>query len=293
MELTPVQFRRFSTSMDILERPPDEITYQHTVFCQTCLPYKNAGQVRVWERKQGAVFLRVEAGAIRKPNENHYIEVGLPYGSRPRLIMAHLNRVAILSGSARIEVEPSLTAFIRRISGRDPNARDIARFKEQLTRFSACNVRMSVDLPDARAYQIQTHIIDTMELWLTKNENQRVLWPAYVELSPRYFESLKNHAVPLDERAIAALANSPMALDAYAWLAQRLYRTTRPQLVTWVNLHNHFGQEFDEIRFFRRNFKNVLKLVSGHYPEAHFELDQRGMTLLASRPPVASRLGIM
>jgi hypothetical protein len=35
---------------------------------------------------------------------------------------------------------------------------------------------------------------------------------------PQYFESLTKHAVPLDERAIAALANSPMALDVYAWL---------------------------------------------------------------------------
>jgi hypothetical protein len=64
---------------------------------------------------------------------------------------------------------------------------------------------MSVDLPETRAYQINMQIIDAMELWLSKNENQRVLWPAYVELSPRYFESLAKHAVPLDERAIAAL----------------------------------------------------------------------------------------
>jgi Plasmid encoded RepA protein len=43
-------------------------------------------------------------------------------------------------------------------------------------------------------------------------------------LSAEYFESLQEHGVPLDERALAALAHSPLALDVYAWLAQRLCR---------------------------------------------------------------------
>lgn len=285
--LTPVEFRRVTNSVDILENPAEQIAYQHTVFCQTCLPYKSVDS-RIWERKQGAVFLRLEAGAVRKPNDTKYTDVGLPFGSRPRLIMAHLNRVAILSGSARIEVESSLTAFIKRISGRDPNARDIIRFKEQLTRFAACSVRMSVDLPGSRAYQIQSHIIDAMELWLVKDERQRVLWPAYVELSPRYFESLTKHAVPLDERAIAALANSPMALDVYAWLAQRLCRVTKPQCITWVALKDQFGFGFGRMDNFRVGFRGVLHDVYGQYRGARFETNDRGMVLINSPPPVAS-----
>lgn len=287
-DLTPIQFRRLEASLDIQENPIEAIAYQHTVFCQTSLPYKSV-DARVWERKQGAVFLRVEAGAVRKPNDTKYIDVGLPYGSRPRLILTHLNRVAILSGSARIEVEPSLTAFIRRISGRAPNARDIARFKEQLTRFAACSVRMSVDLPDSRAYQIQSHIIDAMELWLSKDERQRVLWPAYVELSPRYFESLTKHAVPLDERAIAALANSPMALDVYAWLAQRLCRVTKLQFISWVALRDQFGFGYNRMNNFKACFRGVLKDVCGQYQGAKVDLNDRGMSLYISPPPVRVR----
>jgi hypothetical protein len=133
-QLTPVEFRRLEARLDIIENPALEIAYQHTVFCQTCLPYKDPEQ-RTWERRQGAVFLRVEAGAVRKPGDNRYIDVGLPYGSRPRLILAHLNREAILHGSPRIDVEGSLTGFIRRVTPNNaPNTRDIARFKEQLTR---------------------------------------------------------------------------------------------------------------------------------------------------------------
>ena len=71
-----------------------------------------------------------------------------------------------------------------------------------------------------------------------------MLWPSVVRLSQEYFESLASHAVPLDERAIAALANSPVALDVYAWLAQRLHRIPKNKLqqVSWPALYEQFGQ---------------------------------------------------
>jgi hypothetical protein len=288
-KLTPVEFRRFEASLEIVENPAEEIAYQHTVFCQTCLPYKHVEQ-RTWERRQGAVFLRVEAGAVRKPGGREYLEVGLPYGSRPRLILAHLNRQAILYGSPRIDVEGSLTGFIRRVTPSNaPNARDIARFKDQLTRFAAANIRMSADLTDNRSYQVNTHIIRAMELWLQKDDRQRCLWPAFVELSREYFESLAKHAVPLDERAIAALSNSPMALDVYAWLAQRLCRVRSPkgQFIAWPLLQDQFGQGYGRLRDFRRAFSEVLTLVCEQYRRARVDVSERGLTLHESHPPVA------
>ena len=288
-KLTPVEFRRFEASLDIIENPAEEIAYQHTVFCQTCLPYKAVSQ-RTWERRQGSVFLRVEAGAVRKPKDNEYIDVGLPFGSRPRLILAHLNRQAILYGSPKIEVEGSLTGFIRRVTPNNaPNTRDISRFKDQLTRFAAANIRMSVDLTSNRSYQVNTHIIRAMELWLQKDDRQRILWPAFVELSQEYFESLTKHAVPLDERAIAALSNSPMALDVYAWLAQRLcrVRSSKGQFIAWPLVHDQFGQGYARLRDFRRAFLEVLALVHDQYRRARVTVDERGLTLHESHPPVA------
>jgi Plasmid encoded RepA protein len=219
----------------------------------------------------------------------------LPYGSRPRLILAHLNREALLNKSPRIEVESSLTAFIKRVvPDHSPRGVEIRRFKDQLARFAAAQVRMAVDLPNERAYQVNTHIIDAFELWLGKDERQRVLWPAVVELSPRYYDTLTKHAVPLDERAIGALANSPMALDVYAWLAQRLHRVhpSRPQFISWVALHLQFGQGFRRLRKFRETFLGVLDSVHAQYRAARVEADERGITLRHSLPPVKGRLAI-
>jgi Plasmid encoded RepA protein len=54
-----------------------------------------------------------------------------------------------------------------------------------------------------------------------------------LRLSLDYYESLTRFAVPLDERALAALAHSATALDIYCWLAQRLHRipAAKPQFV--------------------------------------------------------------
>jgi Plasmid encoded RepA protein len=291
--LTPVRRRRLRTSLEIQDSPAQRIAYQHTVLCQTCLPYRNPGEhLRIWERYQGAVVLKVIAGEARNPRTRSFVEVGLPFGSRPRLILAHLNREALLKGSPEIEVEHSLTAFVRRMQRTDPNGREIRRFKEQMTRLSAALVRLAFDASDEHAYQIDTKIITAFELWSRTHESQLVLSPSVVRLSQEYFDSLTRHAVPLDERAIAALSNSALALDVYAWLAQRLHRIPegKPQFISWKVLHEQFGPTYTRLRAFRFEFLKVLSLVHTQYHTARVQADERGIELRHSLPPVPARL---
>ena len=292
LELTPVQRRQLEASLQIQETPAEQIAYQHSVLCQTALPYRDPGSVRRWTRSQGAVSLEVEAGRARNPLTRTFEDVGLPYGSRPRLILCHLNSEALKQQSPTIEVETTLTAFVRRIQTRTPTGTQVRRFKDQLTRLAAAIVRLSIDLTRAHAMQVDTKIIDLFELWLTKDENQRVFWPAVIELSPRYFESLCKHAVPLDERAISALANSPMALDVYAWLAQRLHRIPRGRVqeISWGSLFDQFGHSFARPRKFKENFRDVLRNVLLQYPSARIDYNQSCLMLRNSPPPVAARL---
>src|SRR5689334_17476073 len=187
---TVIQLRRIRAATKSATVSPEQITYQHTVLCQTSLPYRDPGAgIRVWEREQGNIALRVEAGAARDPQTRRFIEQGLPYGARPRLILAHLNREALLTGSPTIEVESSLTAFIKRLQGSNPNGKETRRFKEQLTRFSCATVRMAADISPQQSYQVDTKIVSAFELWQC-DERQHVLWPAMVTLSLDYFHSL-------------------------------------------------------------------------------------------------------
>ena len=86
--------------MEIEAGEPASITYQHTVFCQTGLPYRESrGGVREWERRQGNIALKVSAGEALYPESGEWVPLGLPFGPKPRLILTHLNREALLTGS--------------------------------------------------------------------------------------------------------------------------------------------------------------------------------------------------
>lgn len=288
--LSVVKRRMIESSVKINATLPDDILFQHTVFCQTVLPFRDPGpEVRVWQRQQGAATLHLEAGYAKDP-KGLFVPVGLPFGPAARLILCHLNTEALQTGSSVIDVEGSLTAFVTRLQGYTPNGREIRKFKDQLTRLSASTMRLAVD-QDGYSIQKNMHIVSEFTLWAERFDGERFLVPQHISLSAEYFESLQAHAVPLDERAVAALAHSAMGLDVYMWLAQRLHRIDpqRGQFIPWTALYVQFGQGYKDIRFFRRDFLSVLKTVKTQYPQARFKTDKGGMLLGHSKPPVSPR----
>ena len=100
------------------------------------------------------------------------------------------------------------------------------------------------------------------------------------------------HAVPLNEAAVAHLSHSSMALDVYTWLAQRLHRVDpgKSVPVAWASLYVQFGEGYHRMVDFRRFFKRILREVKAVYPQARFSTDERGMCLRNSPPPVPRRL---
>ena len=273
----------------ILDREPDQIGYQHTVLCQTSLPYRPT-DARVWEREQGNVSLSVEAGRAWHPPTRKWVEMPLPHGEKPRLVLIHMNGEALRGGGPVIDVGDSMTAFVRTL-GIDTNGRNLRTLKDQLGRLAAATIRLAVS-EDGRDMQINTHIVSAFDLWFPKDENQRVLWPTTVRLSDEYFNSLTRHAVPLDNRAVGALSGSALCLDIYCWLAQRLHRVSahRPQVITWVALKGQFGVEYGRLDNFRTKFAPALRAVLTVYPEAKVEIADVGLVLWNSPPPVSRRL---
>ena len=293
--LTPkskVQRRAIKTSVDIQMDPPEEIAYQHTVLCQTSMPYRDPGAaVRTWKRDQGIAVLEIQAGRAFHPEKEDFVDLSLPFGSKPRLILSHLNAEALKQGSSIIAVEETMTAFVRRILGFSPNGQQIRAFKDHLGRLSTAIIRLAVRTEE-RAVQVDSKIVTAFDLWFPKDERQRVLWPSTVCLSEDYFRSLQKHAVPLDERALGALSHSAMALDIYTWLAQRLHRIPegRPQFIPWTAIKNQFGQGHKRMNNFKAVFRVALKQVLSQYQAANIEENGRGITLRNSPPPVAKKL---
>ena len=277
----------------LLEPCPEhefEICFQHSVLCQTGLPYRDPGEdVQKWQREQGAASLLITAGEARNPHTHQWVRVGLPWGAKPRLILAHLNAEALRLSSPEIAIDDSLTAFVKRIRG-FTTGREIQMFKDQLTRLSNAEIRLAMHR-DGHLTQINTHVVTGFELWLPKDERQRVLWPSIVRLSSEYFESLKRHAVPLNEADLGALAHTAMGLDIYAWLAQRLHRVDprKPAFIAWSNLKDQFGPDYGRMDHFKAKFRVALRQVLTRYQAARIEMDNRGMTARNSPPPVGKR----
>ncbi len=286
--LTKTQARLLSARERILEDRTADITYQHTVFCQTSLPYRDPGsELRIWEREQGQVSLSIEAGRARHPDTGEWVELGLPFGPKARLILMDLNQRALQAQSPTIDVGDSMTAYLARRLDLDTNGRNIRLLKDQLSRLSTALVRLAVSNGE-HGYQVDAKIVTAFDLWFPKHHGQRMLWPSTVRLSEEYFQSLIHHAVPLCEHAIAALSHSAVALDLYTWLAQRLHRVpeNRPQFIRAVTLKDQFGVEYSRVRDFRRFFGNQLRQVATVYPDARLEFDARGLTLHNSPPPI-------
>ena len=288
-KITPTTKRLIDAHVEIIDSQPDEKAYLHSVLCQTGLPYRPT-DLRRWQRRQGAASLLIEAGSALDPRTGDFVELGLPHGERPRLILIHLSTEAVRTNSPTIDVGGSLTAFARSL-GIDTNGPSIRRFKDQLARLAASTVRLGV-VADGRAVQINTQIVSGIDLWMPKDADQRILWPSTVTLSADYFASLQRHAVPLDPRAIATLASSALALDVYVWLAQRLHRIDpgKPTTLQWATLQAQFGPDYDRPRDFRRKFVHVLREVQLAYPTARLDVTDVGLVLRNSSPPVTKRL---
>lgn len=278
----------------------DELTriYSHTAFCQIGLPYRKLDPAeRVWERKNGNVLMQITAGQAYNDKLDRFVDVEMPWGPKVRLVQIYLDSMAVQTQSPRIETDRSLTSFVTDKLKLSNDGRTIKSVKAALAQFAAATWRFGVS-NNGRALTINTQIVEGFDIWVPKDERQRVLFPEFVQYSQKYFDNLMEHAVPLLDEAVAGLSHNAMALDVYRWLAQRLHRQNpdRPMMLTWSVLHEQFGWNYGRLDHFRPVFLRTLAEVLAVYPQARGRVfaddpnqvskDGRGLWLCHAEPPV-------
>jgi hypothetical protein len=263
---------------DIVESPPDRPDFLHTVLCQVGLPRRATAELK-FERRNGLASLLVEAGSLY--SDQKWLQQPLPYGPKPRLALVHISTEAVRTKSRVIDSGRSLHDFMRRL-GIGTNGREYKNFRQQMRALSAC--RMSLGYGNTT---IDAKPIEKFSTW-NALEEEHDLDEGVIELTTKFYDSLIDSAVPLDPRALACLQGSSLALDIYTWLSHRLHRVSRVSgdRVTWSNLADQFGQEYSEIKDFKKTFQKALVQVRAVYPDARLDEMRGGYILLPSRPPV-------
>jgi hypothetical protein len=258
--------------------------FLHAVLCQLGLP-RSPTLLRTFERTSGRASLRLQAGSVFDGLK--WNDQPLPSGTRPRLVLIELCSKAVRTRNPDVDIGGSVREFLRRLNI-DAGGKTMREFRKQMLALSACHMTLAMPTPTGAA-QIDAKPIDAFQAWHTDDEGgQQALWPGHIRLTAKFFDSLMDHAVPLDCEAIGRLQNSALALDAYSWLAHRLWRVRDGNGVelSWPALQAQFGLEYRDRKNFKREFTGALKKAADVYKEARIELVPGGVKLLPSPPPV-------
>ena len=261
--------------------------YNHSFLCSTHLPYRRLqDSQRVWSRSSGSVSLQLTAGSL-PDGSGGFVEMGLPYGAKSRLLLLYLCSMAVKTRSRKIDIQDSFTAFAREL-GMCTNTQSLKSLRDQVARMSC----MSMRLAKKHEYCIETFqapIFSKLVADYPKDSRQRILFPNYVEFSHEFYISLVDHSVPLRKDAVQALSNTARGLDIYVWLSHRLWRLTKPTTIRWSSLCFQFGRPDQDFKGFKRQFKTALKKAVYVYPEANVEIVAGGLKIKPSKPPIPFR----
>ena len=262
----------------------------HAGFAMTALPHKRIDEA-VWERQGHRVTLLIESGLTRQRQS-----VGIPFGSVARLILLYLQTEAIRTGNPEVVLGRSLNRWIERMN-LTPGGKTRQLVTEQARRISACRLTFFSDRAGGGELRHNGAFVrDAISLAGVIDDAQPSLWQDRVRLDDGFYQSLREHPVPVREEAIRAISTRSMALDVYVWLAYRLHALTAPTPVSWPAIHAQFGAGFGLLKHLKKPFTDALGIALAVYPEARVDVGRVGLMLHPSAPAVpkadARRLGL-
>jgi hypothetical protein len=294
-DFTPVEKRVTDAAVNIRMNDPqaDDIGFIMAGLCHVFFPYTDPGDsTDFWIREHGKYVLTMQATSEYNPITKMPEKFGLPFGARPRMMLALLNTVALKQKTPELQLGNSLTEFIGTHLLLDTNGRTIREIKNQLARLASADIKVTYDIGATSAYghtaRQRVNLIRDLDIWWSKSPNQRHFWGNALRFSDDYYNALQEHGVPLDLRALRAISNKPMAIDLYSFLAHRLHALDKPLFVTWKAVKDQFGYTYKAMHHFKADFRQCLKLIQAVYPAAQVrEQDNKGFIFLPSHPPIA------
>jgi len=274
---------------DMLAEESQALGITYSGFCLTALPHKQLPDDQIWERITRNISLLVEPVRVHALGKPRYL--GVPYGSRARLILLYLQSEAVRWGTREVELGRSMRDWLQRM-GIGVGGKSYKDVREQAARIAACRLTFRWHAEDGRGRAWDhDHIIKGGFAFHDEADDGRQgsLWSETVRLGETFYEELRRHPVPIFEPAIRHIANQSLTIDVYIWLAYRLHSLAKPTPISWASLKQQFGPGYASVKAFRQRFLQTLEVALTVYPRARVDQDARGLILFPSPPPVERR----
>ena len=252
------------------------IGYMGRILVQCTLPHSKIAET-YYSRKNGNFQLHL----------NSLPDIGLPYGSVPRLLLAWLTTEAVRTKKRELVLGDNLSGFMRELGIVPTGGRwgSITRLKEQSKRLFNASIYCTYE--DEHNDKMQRmDIAQSTDLWWSHTSEQRSLFPSTVVLAEPFYNEITKSPVPIDVRALRSLSKSPLALDIYNWLTYRNSYLKSRTNIPWELLQFQFGSNYKDAPMFKYKFKQALKKVAVVYPGLNVSESDTGLVLLPSKTSI-------
>lgn len=254
------------------------LAYMARSLVQSTLPHSKLNE-NEFRRSNGAFNLVMIANS----------EIGLPYGSIPRLLIAWITTEAVKKKSRELVLGRYLSSFMEEIDLIPTGGRwgSITRLKDQMRRFFSCSISCTYE--DNEHWAIKNvSLISSADLWWNpKSPDQATLFESTLTLNEDFFKEIITSPIPIDMRILKALKKSPLAIDIYCWLTYRMSYLKKTTSIPWAALQFQFGSNYSidpqGIRNFKKAFLRELKKILIFYPQLNLEPIESGLNLFPSK----------
>lgn len=287
-------YNQVSRMRKLEARDDDSLAFIHKYFVSGAFPHSEPPS-NFYSIVNGRNAIWVKGGSDVDVRTGKEIQIGVPYGTLPRIIAAWISTEAYRTKSREIRLGLSLSHFLRQLDLQVAGGKNgtIGRVKEQLCRLAKCEIgykKVKEDNEKVASEYRQYKLIEGGELWDWKVPNQLEIFGSYILLNESFYSKLIEKPVPIDMRALKAIKSSAVALDLYMWLTYRVSYLDKATAISWKQVMNQLGASYQEPKYFAREAKKYLKIIKTFWPELHYKTP-RGRLFLSpnSRPHIRKK----
>jgi hypothetical protein len=278
----------------IRAKPIDDISdIVYANLALTALPHRDprrSGECASWRQSRDELTFEFFTGYYANGTP-----VGIPFGSKARLILIHCLTAAIGSGSPIVSLGESSNRWIRQINGDAIGGRTYQQFSHQCLRLSTCAVRVTKGKPereqgeslDERTWLMPTDVrfheaiikdpqILAPDPWYAGRRRMRS--PAGT-LNRSFYDNYGHSPIPIRRSVLGRIANNCTAIDLYIWLSGSLPTLHESTLIPWSTLTEMFGGGYGSQRHLRMALAQTLRRIEPLCPMVGIEQLQEGWRL--------------